>query len=65
MIFLMKKYNRAIIDEIAKENGYKDKLELFYDYGITPSVAIIPQHKKWELPILFLKHINKNSKSKH
>lgn len=60
----MKKYNRAIIDEIAKENGYKDKLDLLYDYDIAPSVAVMPQHKKWEFPILLLKHIKKKHESK-
>lgn len=54
----MKEHTDRILNIIAKENGYKDKTDLLYDYNIIPSVRM-PQHKKWEFPMLLLKHIKR------
>ena len=35
----------GVLDQIAKNNGYNDKFELFRDYNFIPTVKI-PTHKK-------------------
>ena len=44
-----------VLDQIAKNNGYNDKFELFCDYNIVPTVKI-PTHKKIEIISLLWKH---------
>ena len=45
----------GVLDQIAKNNGYNDKFELFRDYDIVPTVRI-PTHKKIEIISLLWKH---------
>ena len=45
----------GVWDQIAKNNGYNDKFELFCDYNIVPTVKI-PTHKKIEIISLLWKH---------
>ena len=44
-----------VLDQIAKNNGYNDKIELFRDYNFIPTVKI-PTHKKIEIISLLWKH---------
>ena len=44
-----------VLDHIAKNNGYNDKIELFRDYNFIPTVKI-PTHKKIEIISLLWKH---------
>ena len=44
-----------VLDQIAKNNGYNDKIELFRDYNFVPTVKI-PTHKKIESISLLWKH---------
>lgn len=46
----------GVLDLIAKNNGYKDKMELLRDYSFIPTV-MIPNHKKIEIIPLFWKYI--------
>lgn len=45
----------GVWDQIAKNNGYNDKFELFWDYNIVPTVRV-PTHKKIEIISLLWKH---------
>lgn len=45
----------GVWDQIAKNNGYNDKSELFWDYNIVPTVRV-PTHKKIEIISLLWKH---------
>ena len=45
----------GVLDQIAKNNGYNDKFELFRDYNIVPTVKI-PTHKKIEIISLLWKY---------
>ena len=45
----------GVLDQIAKNNGYNDKFELFCDYNFIPTVKI-PTHKKIEIISLLWKH---------
>lgn len=47
-------------DQIAKDNGYNGKDELFLDYQVVPSVRMA-KHRKIELIPLLLKYL-KNKK---
>ena len=47
-------YSFNVIDIVAKNNGYKDKLEMLSDYGFVPTV-IMPKHRKSEFISLLLK----------
>ena len=44
-----------VLDQIAKNNGYNDKIGLFRDYNFIPTVKI-PTHKKIEIISLLWKH---------
>lgn len=44
-----------ILDNIARENGYKNKSEMLWDYGLAPTVWV-PKHKKVEIILLFWKY---------
>ena len=44
-----------VLDQIAKNNGYNDKIELFRDYNFIPTVKILT-HKKIEIISLLWKH---------
>ena len=44
-----------VLDQIAKNNGYNDKIELFRDDNFIPTVKI-PTHKKIEIISLLWKH---------
>ena len=44
-----------VLDQIAKNNEYNDKIELFRDYNFIPTVKI-PTHKKIEIISLLWKH---------
>lgn len=45
----------GVLDQIAKNNGYNGKFELFRDYNFIPTVKI-PTHKKIEIISLLWKH---------
>lgn len=45
----------GVLDQIAKNNGYNDKFELFRDYNFIPTVKI-PTHKKIEIISLLWKY---------
>ena len=48
----------AVINTIAKNNGYSDKFDLLRDYGFMPTV-LTPKHRKIEIVNLLYKHIRK------
>lgn len=50
----------GVLDIIAKNNNYKDKIELLQDYSFIPTV-MMPNHRKFEIIRLIWKHI-KNRK---
>lgn len=52
----MKKTMSAVINTIAKNNGYSDKFDLLRDYGFMPTV-LTPKHRKIEIVKLLYKHI--------
>lgn len=54
----MKKTMSAVINMIAKNNGYSDKFDLLRDYGFMPTV-LTPRHQKIEIVKLLCKHIRK------
>lgn len=45
-----------MLDMIAKNNGYNNKMELLRDYNFIPTV-MMPKHKKIKIIPLFLKNI--------
>lgn len=45
----------GVLDLIAKNNGYNDKIELLRDYGFIPTVKM-PAHKKIEIVSLLWKY---------
>lgn len=45
-----------LFEELAKENGYRNKFEFLVDYGIHPSVQYKPTHKSYEIIFLIIKH---------
>lgn len=49
-----------IMDNIAIENGYKNKTEMLWDYGFAPTVRI-PKHKKVEIIPLFWRYFKSKS----
>lgn len=53
----------GMLDLIAKSNGYDNKLELFRDYGLSPSV-VTPKHKKIEFIALLWKHLGNRKKER-
>lgn len=56
----MKKTNYfGFLDLIAKDNGYKDKIELLRDYRFIPTV-MIQKHRKIEIVPLLWKYVNKS-----
>ena len=53
----MRKHNRDLLDNIAKDNNYDDKTSLLMDYGFIPTV-VMPKHKKIEIVPLAIKAIS-------
>lgn len=49
-----------IVENIAREKGYKDKYEMLRDYGLTPTVRV-PKHKKAEFVLLLWRHFKGKS----
>lgn len=49
----------SVLESIAADNGYKDKMELLKDYSFMPTV-LTPKHKKIELALLLLKRLTKH-----
>lgn len=45
-----------LFEELAKENGYRNKFEFLVDYGLHPSVQYKPTHKSYEIIFLIIKH---------
>lgn len=46
----------GMLDMIAKNNGYNNKMELLRDYNFIPTV-MMPKHKKIKIIPLFWKNI--------
>lgn len=49
----------GLMDNIARYAGYKNKMELFYDYDIIPTV-LTPKHRKIEIVLLIYKYTKQN-----
>ena len=49
----------GLMDNIARNAGYKNKMDLFYDYDFIPTV-LTPKHRKIEIVLLIYKHIKQN-----
>lgn len=49
-------YHFGVLDILAMNNGYKNKMELLRDYSFIPTV-MMPRHKKIEIIPLLWKHI--------
>ena len=50
-----------VLDVIAKNNNYIDKVEMLRDYDFIPTV-LTPKHKKCEIVALLYKHIKRHNK---
>lgn len=55
----MRKSMRAVLNMIAKNNGYSDKFELLRDYSFIPTV-LTPKHRRIEFVKLLYDYIAKN-----
>lgn len=49
----------GLMDKIARNAGYKNKMELFYDYDFIPTV-LTPKHRKIEIVLLIYKYTKQN-----
>lgn len=49
-------YHFGVLDILAMNNGYNNKMELLRDYSFIPTV-MMPRHKKIEIIPLLWKHI--------
>ena len=49
-----------LLESIAKNNGYKSKVEMLRDYNFIPTV-LTPKHRKIEIAMLLYRYI----KQKH
>lgn len=58
---MKKTYYSGLLDSIAKNNGYKDKIELLRDYNFIPTV-LSPSHRKIEIISLLYEHIRQKLK---
>lgn len=52
---MKKTFYSNLLDVIAKDNGYIDKLEMFRDYNFIPTV-LTPKHRKSEFIVLLYRH---------
>lgn len=57
---MKKTQHSGVLDLIAKNNGYRDKIELLCDYRFIPTV-MMPKHRKIEIIPLLMTYI----KQKH
>lgn len=47
-----------LLESIAKNNGYKSKVEMLRDYNFIPTV-LTPKHRKIEIAMLLYRHIER------